>query len=140
MKQPAVWETGPWKPRQSGIGLQQEVQREAWVDLLRTPPPGCLGPPGAGRWLNLQDFQNFPRCTRAKRMQPRYLGTVVHLLVESKRHTLWPGDSISAFSSINRCKDAQSSGDLMVAGFTKAKVWKVPQHPLEEACELRMKS
>ena len=28
----------------------------------------------------------------------------------------------------------------MVAGFTKAKVWKVPQYPLEEAGELRMKS
>lgn len=51
-----------------------------------------------------------------------------------------PGDSISAFSSINTCKDAQRSGNLMVAGFTKAKVWKVPQYPLEEAGELRMKS
>lgn len=67
-------------------------------------------------------------------------GTAIHLLGESKRHALaWRLD-FCAFSSVNTGKDTQRSSNSMAAGFAKAEVWKVPQHPSMEAGGLRTSS
>jgi hypothetical protein len=48
------------------------------------------------------------------------------LLAKSKRHMLWPGDSISAFSSINMYKNAQRSGKPTQQGLQKEKSGRSP--------------